>query len=58
MKKILIIFLLTFNSLSAEEVTPLNFTDINHLLMDDNLTTSNIDFDAGFNDNCNDNFWQ
>ncbi len=38
MKKILIIFLLTFNSLSAEEVTPLNFTDINHLLMDDNLT--------------------
>ena len=38
MKKILIIFLLTFNSLSAEEVTPLNFTDINRLLMDDNLT--------------------
>ena len=38
MKKILIIFLFTFNSLSAEEVTPLNFTDINHLLMDDNLT--------------------
>jgi len=37
-KKILIIFLLTFNSLSAEEVTPLNFTDINRLLMDDNLT--------------------
>ena len=38
MKKILTIFLLTFNSLSAEEVTPLNFTDINRLLMDDNLT--------------------
>ena len=38
MKKILIIFLFTFNSLSAEEVLPLNFTDINKLLMDDNLT--------------------
>ena len=28
------------------------------LLMDENLTASNTDFDAGFNDDGNDNFWQ
>ena len=32
--------------------------DTDPLLMDDNLTASNIDFDAGFNDDGNDNFWQ
>ena len=32
--------------------------DTDPLLMDDNLTASNTDFDAGFNDDGNDNFWQ
>ena len=32
--------------------------DTDPLLMDENLTASNTDFDAGFNDDGNDNFWQ
>ncbi len=32
--------------------------DMDPLLMDENTTASNIDFDAGFNDDGNDNFWQ
>ena len=32
--------------------------DTDPLLMDESLTASNTDFDAGFNDDGNDNFWQ
>ncbi len=32
--------------------------DMDPLLVDENTTASNTDFDAGFNDNGNDDFWQ
>ena len=34
------------------------FNDTETLLVDDNLFSSNTDFDSGFNDNGNSNFWQ
>jgi len=35
-----------------------DFTDVNPTLVDENITASNTDFDAGFNDDGNDDFWQ